>query len=277
MIDVNNISCVDESSEIIIKDVSFTIQKNDRVCILSNNNEHATILCHILAGILLRTHPTHSLEGEILFDKQSVPDMESHLRTEKIAYVPPNSDHLISGVKDTVFGEIALSLELTGMESSLIREKVNDIIRKLKIEHLAQRDPDSLSGGERHRIALAAMIVRNPAVLILDNPTMFLDNDGVSHLIAILRHYDGCIIIADPNPYGWSSFVQRFIVIQDATIRLYDTPQEFIRAVDSDEITCNLPAWIDLYRSVKNEIGDLRNLDSFKCLPPLRHLQRILQ
>jgi len=254
MIDVRNFSCFDEPENPLITNASFTIHPRDRVCILSSHQERATILCHALAGTLKRTYPAHTSDGVITFREKSVFAIESHDRTEKIAYVPPNADLLISGVKETVFGEIALSLELAGMQPEQIREKVMSMLKKLDIEKLAGRDPDELSGGERHKIALASMIVREPAVLILDNPTMFLDVSGVKNLLTILRHYAGSIIIADPNPYAWASFASRFIVIQKNNVLFFDSPQDFIQAIDSEKIKCELPAWIELYRHVRQTL-----------------------
>ncbi len=251
MIEIQNFSCFDESAKPILDNVSFTIHADDRVCILSDNQEHATIVCHALAGTLKRTYPAHTTNGEITFKGNPVHTIESHHRSELIAYVPPNSDLLISGVKETVFGEIALSLELAGEKPSAIRDKVSDILRKLTIEKLAGRDPDELSGGERHKVALASMIIRKPDILILDNPTMFLDITGLNNLLTILRHYDGAIVIADPNPYAWASFAKRFIVIKQNEIRVAESPEDYIRAINSGEITSELPAWIALYRLIQ--------------------------
>jgi len=272
MIEVKNFSCFDESENRLITNASFTIHPRDRVCILSSHQERATILCHALAGTLKRTYPAHTSDGVITFRERSVFEIEPHDRTEKIAYVPPNADLLISGVKETVFGEIALSLELSGMQPGQICEKVMAMLKKLDIEKLAGRDPDELSGGERHKIALASMIVREPVVLILDNPTMFLDVTGVQNLFTILRHYEGSIIIADQNPYAWASFASRFIVIQQNNVLLFESPRDFIQAIDSEKIKCDLPAWIELYRQVRHTL-QLSDLPS--TLTSKKYIRRI--
>lgn len=277
MINVSELNCIDESGTPAIAGASFVIHRNDRIAVLSSSQERSTILCHALAGILHRTHPAHRIEGSVVFNDRKIEELDAHVRTESIAYVPPNSDLLISGVKDTVFGEIALSLELTGTGPDIIREKVSRILYRFSIEQLAGRDPDELSGGERHKVALASMLVREPEVLILDNPTMFLDLTGVNNLLAILRSYDGTIILADPNPYIWASLVNRFIVVSGPDIAIIDSPRELIRAIDDGRIHADMPSWGELYISIRNRLHLPADVPVTHSLAALRTIAGALQ
>jgi len=270
MIQVKKFSCIDESGSPVIVDASFTVHNTDRVAILSRSQESSTILCHALAGILHRTHPLHKIEGSIFYNDRSIEEIDSHERTNSIVYVLPNSDMLISGVKDTVFGEIALSLELIGVEPNVIRARVSHILQQLDIERLADRDPDNLSGGERHKVALASMIIRRPDVLILDNPSMFLDVTGVTNLLNILRNYEGTIIIADPNPYIWSGLSNRFIVIENEHIEVFNSAKTLIGALGNQIIPLELPSWTGLYLKLRDTLELNDEIDSTHCLPALR-------
>lgn len=276
MIKVNKLTCIDESDVPVFVDASFTVYSNDRVAILSRYQEPSTILCHALAGILHRTHPVYRIEGSIFYNDQSIEEIDSPGRTNSIVYVPSNADLLISGVKDTVFGEIALSLELIGMEPNVIREKVVQILHRLDIEKLAERDPDNLSGGERHKVALASMIIRRPDILILDTPSMFLDATGVTNLINILKIYEGTIIIADPNPYIWAALTDRFIVVENNNIVVINSQKELIRAISNHEIKSDVPSWTELYIKLRHQL-QLEELDSTHCLAALRAVSGALQ
>jgi energy-coupling factor transport system ATP-binding protein len=277
MIKVKNLTCKEESGNPLISGASFEIKNTDRIAVLSNNQERSTILCHALAGILYRSYPAHTIEGSVYYEDQPIDTLDSHERANSIAYVPPDSDLLISGVKDAVFGEIALSLELTGTAPDVIREKVSHILRRIGIEKLMDRDPDELSGGERHKVALASMIVREPNVLILDNPTMHLDITGVNNLLTILRSYHGTIIIADPNPYIWSSVVKRFIVIVDTEVLIYDTSMELLRIIDKGENECELPSWTELYLKLRNQLNLKNELNSIHSLTALRTITGVIR
>ncbi len=277
MIKAVNLTLKDESEKPVVSNLSFEIYKNDRIAILGRKSELSTLLCHALAGILQRTHPSYSVSGSILYAGQPIEEIDSHERTNKIAYVPPFADLLISGVKDTVFGEVALSLELTGIERDLIHERVNRILQRFAIEKLSNRDPDELSGGERHKVALAAMIVRAPDVLILDNPSMFLDTTGVNNLLSILRAYNGTIIIADPNPYIWAAIAGRFITIEKSGIVPYDSPAALIHALEKDAVHIDVPSWQELLLMLRQPLIIDTEVTSFRSLGSLRTIIRAMQ
>lgn len=276
MIKAVNLTIKDESDKAVVSNLSFEICKNERIAILGRRSELSTLLCLAFAGILHRTHPAYSVSGSIVYAGQPVEEIDSHERANKIAYVPPFADLLISGVKDTVFGEIALSLELTGIERNLIHERVNRILQRFAIENLSDRDPDELSGGERHKVALAAMIVREPDVLILDNPSMFLDTAGVNNLLSILRTYEGTIIIADPNPYVWGAVAERFITIERSQIVLHDSPAAIIRALERDTLQIDVPSWHDLLLILRHRLKINTEITSFRSLFSLRTIIRAI-
>jgi energy-coupling factor transport system ATP-binding protein len=274
MIQVTKLTCLDESDIPVINDASLMISDGDRVVILSDSNERSTVLCHALAGIINRTHPAYRIDGTVLFRNQPIEVMDSNERSETISYVPSNSDLLISGVKDTVFGEIALSLELSGIQPQIIREKVSGILQKLFIGSLADRNPDQLSGGERHKVALASMLVREPEILILDNPSLFLDAAGVSNLLNIIRVYHGTVIVADPNPYLWAPIAQRFIVIRNSEVIVFNTVSKFIQSLLENTIHSDLPPWTELYLRLRNHIRFDTRIDPLKSLTALRTIAR---
>jgi energy-coupling factor transport system ATP-binding protein len=274
MIKVTKLTCIDENDKSVITDASFTIADDDRVVILSDSNEHSTLLCHALAGIINRTHPAYRVEGMVLYRNQPIEEMESNERSKTISYVPSNSDLLISGVKDTVFGEIALSLELSGTRPHIIREKVAGILQKLSIGSLGDRNPDQLSGGERHKVALASMLVREPDILILDNPSLFLDASGVSNLLHIIRAYHGTVIVADPNPYLWAPIVHRFIVIKNSEVIIFRTSSEFIQSIVENRLHSDLPAWTELYLRLRNHIRFDTQIHPINSLTALRTIAR---
>ncbi len=277
MIKILHLTCTDESGNPVITDATFDIHTDDRVAILCGEQERATILCHAVAGILHRTYPAHHVSGTVYFNEQPIDKIETHVRTEMFAYVPPNSDLLISGVKDTVFGEIALSLELTGTEPDVIREKVSSILHRLSIENLATRDPDELSGGERHKVALASMIVREPDILILDNPSMFLDHSGVHNLLSILRDYHGIIILADSNPYIWTPIADRFLIVVDSSVNSVDSSDELFYQIKKGNLQIELPAWTDLYIKLQTHLSLPSNSKLTNSVNTLRIIARAIK
>jgi energy-coupling factor transporter ATP-binding protein EcfA2 len=248
ILSVSHFNCENEKGDTLFRDVSFSVSKRDRIAIIGDRQELGTVLCYLCAGIASKMLPAYSLSGDISYRKKPIEAYPSHDRIRQIAYVPANADLLISGVKETVFSEIALSLELRGTDPQIIRDRVNATLRSFGIGHLAGRDPDELSGGERHKIALASMVIREPEVLIMDNPSLFLDTSGVVHLANVLRSYPGVVIIADPNPYLWSSVAERFILLKPPDIEEVPSPASLLEELIAGRIHFDTTAWIDFVK-----------------------------
>jgi energy-coupling factor transport system ATP-binding protein len=104
-----------------------------------------------------------------------------------IGYVFQNPFNQISGVKDTVFEEVAFGLENFGVPVDEIEQRVVDIMELTRITSLADKNPFELSGGQQQRLALASIIVLRPEILVIDEPTSQLDPEGTESVFEIIR------------------------------------------------------------------------------------------
>ncbi|NMC80266.1 MAG: ABC transporter ATP-binding protein, partial [Chloroflexi bacterium] len=93
----------------------------------------------------------------------------------KVGIVLQNSFSQISGARSTVAQEIAFGLENLGIERQEMHARVAAIVDQLGIAHLADRSPLALSGGQQQQVAIASILVMQPQVLVLDEPTSQLD------------------------------------------------------------------------------------------------------
>ena len=90
---------------------------------------------------------------------------------------------------ETVFKEIAFGLKMNKVDSNTIKEKVNDVVKLVGLnESILNRDPFTLSNGEKRKVAIASILVLEPKVLILDEPTVGLDNYSRFNLIKIIKN-----------------------------------------------------------------------------------------
>ncbi|HSO66316.1 MAG TPA: cell division ATP-binding protein FtsE [Desulfatirhabdiaceae bacterium] len=97
----------------------------------------------------------------------------------------------------TVFDNVALSLEVMGERPDMIRKRVHSILRTVGLEHRQHAYPITLSGGEQQRIAVARAIVRNPKLVLADEPTGNLDSDSAEIILNLLKgiHRNGATVI----------------------------------------------------------------------------------
>lgn len=187
MIDLKNVSYrYPVSDDFVLKNVSFSIEKGKFTAIIGNNGSGKTTLCNTIRGFVPHFYKG-DLEGDVIVDQTKISDYQLGQLGAKVGYVFQNPFIQVSGVKDNVFEEVAYGLENLGVPVEEIKVRVEEILKLVKIEHLRDKNPFELSGGQRQRVALASIIVMDPEILVIDEPTSQLDPVGTEQIFDIIR------------------------------------------------------------------------------------------
>ena len=168
------------SPRIILKDVDLELTKGEKLLLLGPSGCGKSTLLLMLAGIIPEVIPG-VIEGRIV------------RRTEKIGLVLQNPEAQM--IAPTVEEEIAFGLENQGLDPKTIRRGVDEILERFGIAHLGKRPPSQISGGERQKVSLASVIAMNPEVLLLDEPTAYLDPASTEGFFQLLEGLDGKLSI----------------------------------------------------------------------------------
>jgi len=168
-----------------IRNVSLNIEEGKFYGIVGENGSGKTTLCAILRGFAPSFYQG-DIQGEVLVYGKPIGEYGGELAT-KIGYVFQNPFTQISGVKETVFEEVAYGLENFGVPVEEIVERVEAIMKLTHIDSLAEKNPLELSGGQMQRVALASVLVLEPDVLIIDEPTSQLDPQGTESVFEIIK------------------------------------------------------------------------------------------
>lgn len=139
---------------------------------------------HLLMAIAGIADPG-MVRGRVCVGDTPVADLSAADRTRRIALIPADPSLLFSGLHATVRGELELSLSLAGAPIDQVR--VDKMVLELGLAQLQSQDPFALSGGQQVRAALAAALIKQPEVLILDDIFASLDPDGVSAINLLLN------------------------------------------------------------------------------------------
>lgn len=163
-----------------LRGVTFSVDDGELFCLLGPPGAGKTTLLRIIAGL---ERPD---TGEVLLDGKSVNQVPPQRRDvamifEDVALYP----HL------TGFGNIAYPLKLRKLARREIEERVCQVAEMLHIEHILGRKPATFSGGERRRVAIARALVRQPKVLLLDQPFTDLDAKVRQEMTAELKRLQG--------------------------------------------------------------------------------------
>lgn len=221
MIELKNVSFKYElQEEKTIKNLDLYVKQGEFVGIIGKNGSGKTTLCNIIRGII-PDFVQGEITGNIIIDNKNIDDIERGEMAELVGFVFQNPFSQISGIKKTVFEEIAYGLENLGVPREEIRQRVTDVIKLLKIEDLQDKNPNELSGGQSQRVAIASIIVMNPKVLIFDEPTSQLDPLGTEEIfdiLKLLKSQNKTIILVEHKIDLIAEYADRVVVMDDGEI-----------------------------------------------------------
>ena len=153
-----------------LKEVSLTVEQGQCVVVCGKSGCGKTTL---LRSIKPKIRPAGEMTGTFVYEGKRIVTLSDREQATEIGYVMQNPEHQI--VTDKVWHEMAFGLENLGEKTETIRAKVAEIAEYFDITGWYHQDTDSLSGGQKQLLNLAAIMVMNPKVLVLDEPTAQLD------------------------------------------------------------------------------------------------------
>ena len=222
IIEINDLKFRYSKEDRAVNGVSFSIEKNEFVCVLGHNGSGKSTLAKLMVGLLKPQEGTIKINNTLLTE-ESVDDLRHH-----IGIVFQNPDNQFVGV--TVKDDIAFGLENRNIESSVMKEKILEYSKKVSMDNFLEHNPEQLSGGEKQRVAIAGVLAINPEIIIFDEATAMLDPKGVREIIDIINTIkkDKTIISITHN-LNEAKYADRVIVMNKGKIVLNDTPEEVFK------------------------------------------------
>ncbi|MDD6383142.1 MAG: ABC transporter ATP-binding protein [Selenomonadaceae bacterium] len=238
-----------------LDDVSFTFEKGRFYGVIGENGGGKTTLCNLLRG-LIPNFFKGDLSGQVLYDGTDMNDLDVDALSVDIGYVFQNPFTQISGVKKTVFEEVALGLENLGVPPKEIVKRVIDVLKLLEIEHLALNNPTELSGGQRQRVAFASIIVMDPDILVIDEPTSQLDPEGsrrIFDIIETLKKRNKTIVLVEHKINMIARYCDEVLVMKDGKLVRSGSAQEVLSDALLPSLGVRLPEAAQLAYDLADE------------------------
>lgn len=264
MIELKNVSFKYElQEEKTIKNLDLYVKQGEFVGIIGKNGSGKTTLCNIIRGII-PDFVQGEITGSIYIDNKNINDIERGEMAELVGFVFQNPFSQISGIKKTVFEEIAYGLENLGVPREEIRQRVTDVIKLLKIEDLQDKNPNELSGGQSQRVAIASIIVMNPKVLIFDEPTSQLDPLGTEEIfdiLKLLKSQNKTIILVEHKIDLIAEYADRVVVMDDGEIIFNGETHEVLSNDKIEQHNVSMPIVSKLaYKLNEEKPGFFKNI-----------------
>jgi cobalt/nickel transport system ATP-binding protein len=194
-----------------LRGVSFTLQPGERVALIGPNGAGKSTLLWHLNGLLLGRG-----DGEVHIQGQAVTgeNLSAVRRKVGLLFEDPN-DQLFC---PTVFEDVAFGPRQLDLDDAAVRTRVADALNRVGMSGFDDRSPHQLSAGQKRRVCLAGVLACEPAVLVLDEPTQYLDPRGRRDLKALLRDIRITQLIATHDLEMVVELCSRTIVLDDGRI-----------------------------------------------------------
>lgn len=172
---------------VVVDGVSFAVARGELVALLGPNGCGKTTIMRLLNGLESPDAGTYRFEGEVIDAAYLADTARAQRFHQRVGYVFQNADSQL--FCPTVAEEVAFGPAQMALPPDELDRRVGDALSLFRIDDIVDRSPYQLSGGQKKRVALAAIVSMNPDVLVLDEPTNGLDEDSCDIVVAFLRAY----------------------------------------------------------------------------------------
>lgn len=179
LLEVKNLSFGYNKGQQTLKNVSLSVKKGEMVSIVGRNGAGKSTFSKLVCGF---EDPN---QGEIFFEGQDLLKENIRSRAKKIGYVMQNPNHMIS--KTMIYDEVALALQKSGKSEEEIRRKVEDTLKVCGLYPFRNWPISALSFGQKKRVTIASVLVQDPKLIILDEPTAGQDFKHYTEIMEFLR------------------------------------------------------------------------------------------
>ena len=214
----------------VIKHINLSLAKGKIYALVGRNGSGKTTFCNIIRGFV--PHFYHgTLTGDVIINGKNIKDEDLGSLALEIGYVFQNPFNQISGIKETVFEELAYGLENFGVPREEIIKRVEEMIEIVKLSELQDKNPMELSGGQQQRVALASILIMDPDIIVIDEPTSQLDpqaTESVFKIIEFMKNKGKTIILVEHKIDLIAEFADEVIIIDDGEIKLHDVAEKVL-------------------------------------------------
>lgn len=212
----------------ILSDINLEIQDGEFVLICGESGCGKTTMTKLINGLIPHFVRDVSVDGTITVCGKNVAEMPMYEIAELVGSVFQNPKTQFFYTNSNA--EMAFGLENRGVEPEYIRERIENTVKELDIEKLADRDVFSMSGGEKQLLAFASVYAMNPQIYVLDEPSANLDiaaMEKLSERMKVIKEKGHTVVVAEHRLAWIQKFADRIIYMKEGRIEQEFTSDEF--------------------------------------------------
>lgn len=236
-----------ECSSPALKNISLSLERGEFAVLCGATGSGKSTLLRMIKRELT---PLGEMSGDIVFNGSSLSGLDSKVSASAIGFVMQNPEH--QTVTDKVWHELAFGLENLGTPPDEIARRIAEMASYFGIVEWYDKDTAELSGGQKQLMNLASVLVMQPNLLILDEPTAQLDPIAAADFIATLKRlcndFSLTILIAEHRLEDLVPLCDRLLVMENGSLIADAPPADVISNLSArDDILCGMPAASRLY------------------------------
>lgn len=222
LLELDHVSFAYQNDRPILRDISLKIFKGERIAIVGKNGAGKSTLAKALCRFI-------DTEGQYHWQGQDIKGDSIKERAERIGYVLQNPNQMISTTM--IFDEVALGLRLRGLAEAEIEERVHAVLKTCGLYEFRSWPISALSFGQKKRVTIASILVLNPEIILLDEPTAGQDQRHYTEMMDFLDELNQqghTIIMITHDMQLMLDYSDRAIVVVDGQILADQSPAQVL-------------------------------------------------
>lgn len=238
--------------------LTFTVEKGEFIGIVGANGAGKSTLSQALIGLVPQFY-NGAYGGRVLIDglpAESTPISELCC---KVGLVFQNPFNQLSGAKDNVYEEVAFGMQNLGVPRAEMHRRTENALKLLDIWQFRDRNPFDLSGGQMQRVAIASILVMEPDIIVLDEPTSQLDPQGseeVFRTVDKLAHSGITILMIEQKIEKIAAYCDRILLLHQGHQIAFDTPQKVFSRPELEQLGVQAPVFTRICRALGTTLPD---------------------
>lgn len=235
--------------------INFDVGEGEFFCIIGPNGSGKSTLCNSLVG-LIPHYFTGKMKGSVKIHGTDTGTSSIADLSTQIGLVFQNPFNQLSYTAGSVAEELAYGLGNRGIPREKMMEKVEYVAKLMRIDHIMNKNPLELSGGQVQRVAFGSAFIMEPSILVLDECTTQLDPLGSEEIFDIVKELNKTgitVIMVDHDMERVARCADRIMVLDGGKVSAVDTPEKIFGSPDSTSHHICAPDYVSVCQALKDD------------------------
>ena len=234
-----------------LNDIKLSIEEDNFILLAGETGSGKTSLIRCMNGLIPQFY-TGYYKGYVEVKGRETTSTPIAALSSEVGIVFQNPENQL--ITMNVEHELAFGLENLGISPKHIKERIQEVVELTEIKNLLSKAPFELSGGEQQRVAIASILVLEPKLLILDEPTASLDPLYAQKIINLLKKIQEekkvTIIISEHRLDLLISIVDEIILMKEGRILIHDSTEKVLESEVFDNLNINKPVIYSIFKQL---------------------------